>query len=142
MPSFIWLVIAAVMALVEAVTFGLITLWFVLGALAAFAASLLGASSVVQVVVFLAVSVLCLVLLRPLVLRNRARGEREEPTPVGQRGIVVEDVDNAALTGRVELADHMTWAARSSDDAPLPTGTRIRVIGQESIKLVVEPASD
>ena len=61
----LWLVVAAVMALIEAFSFGLITMWFVVGALVAFVADLLGANFVVQVALFLVVSVLCLVLLRP-----------------------------------------------------------------------------
>lgn len=41
----LWLVVAAVMALIEAFSFGLITMWFVVGALVAFVADLLGATS-------------------------------------------------------------------------------------------------
>ena len=52
----LWLVVAAVMALIEAFSFGLITMWFVVGALVAFVADLLGASFVVQIVLFLVVS--------------------------------------------------------------------------------------
>ena len=49
----LWLVVAAVMALIEAFSFGLITMWFVVGALVAFVADLLGANFVVQVALFL-----------------------------------------------------------------------------------------
>ena len=46
MSPFVWLAVAAVMAVVEVASFGLITMWFVIGALAAFAANLLGADPV------------------------------------------------------------------------------------------------
>ena len=42
------------------------------------------------------------------------------------------------MTGRVETPDHMTWAALSADGSVLPEGTRVRVVDQQSIKLVVE----
>ena len=84
MSPFIWLAVAAVMAVVEVVSFGLITMWFVIGALAAFAANLLGADLLVQIVVFLVVSVVCLVALRPVFVKYRDRGKQEEPPPVGQ----------------------------------------------------------
>ena len=74
MSPFIWLAVAAVMAVVEVVSFGLITMWFVIGALAAFAANLLGADLLVQIVVFLVVSVVCLVALRPAFAKYRDRG--------------------------------------------------------------------
>ena len=82
MSPFIWLAVAAVMAVVEVVSFGLITMWFVIGALAAFAANLLGADLLVQIVVFLVVSVVCLVALRPVFVKyqrgpHRTRGNRQ-----------------------------------------------------------------
>ena len=86
---------------------GCITMWFVVGALVAFVADLLGANFVVQVALFLVVSVLCLVLLRPVVVKHRNRGHSAEPTLVGERGVVCEMVDNDGLTGRVELSDHI-----------------------------------
>ena len=114
----LWLVVAAVMALIEAFSFGLITMWFVVGALVAFVADLLGANFVVQV---------------------RNRGHSAEPTLVGERGVVCETIDNDGLTGRVELSDHMTWSARSATGEVLPAGMRVEVVAQESIKLIVKP---
>ena len=133
MSPFIWLAVAAVMAVVEVVSFGLITMWFVIGALAAFGADLL-----VQIVVFLVVSVVCLVALRPVFVKYRDRGKQEEPTHVGQTAVVVEDVDNEGLTGRVETDNRMTWAARSADGSFIPQGAVVRIVGQESVKLIVE----
>ena len=132
MSPFIWLAVAAVMAVVEVVSFGLITMWFVIGA------NLLGADLLVQIVVFLVVSVVCLVALRPVFVKYRDRGKQEEPTHVGQTAVVVEDVDNEGLTGRVETDNRMTWAARSADGSFIPQGAVVRIVGQESVKLIVE----
>lgn len=133
-----WLLVAAVMAVVEVVSFGLITVWFVVGALAAFIAAFCGAGITLQVVVFLAVSVLCLLLLRPFALKHRNAGAAAEPSLIGQQAVVVEPIDNAAAAGRVRTDDHMTWAARSADGLPLAAGQEVTVVGQESIKLIVE----
>lgn len=138
MSPFIWLAVAAVMGVVEIASLGLITMWFVVGALVAFAANLLGADLLVQIVVFLIVSVACLVGLRPVFVKYRDRGKQEEPTHIGQTAIVVEEVDNEGLTGRVETDNRMTWAARSADGSPIPAGTVVRIVGQESVKLIVE----
>lgn len=138
MDSYLWLGIAAIMAIVEVVSFGLITVWFIIGAFAAFVAAMLGADLIVQIVVFLVVSIACLLLLRPVVLKYRARGEAHEATPVGQHAVVVEDIDNAALKGRIETPDHMTWSAVSADGSVILRDARVRVVAQHSIKLVVE----
>lgn len=138
MSPFIWLGVAAVMAIAEVVSFGLITMWFVVGALVAFVANLLGVDMIVQIAVFLVVSVVCLVALRPVFVKYRDRGKQEEPTHVGQTAVVVEDVDNEGMTGRVETDNRMSWAARSADGSLIPAGAIVRIVGQESIKLIVE----
>lgn len=138
MSPFVWLGIAAAMALVEAFSLGLITLWFVVGALAAFAANLLGVDPAAQVLVFLIVSVVCLVIFRPVFMKYRNRGDSKEPTLVGQVAVVREAIDSDRLVGRVETPDHMTWAACSASGEPLPVGQNVVVVGQESVKLIVE----
>lgn len=138
MSPYVWLIVAAVMALIEMVSMGLITIWFVVGGLAAFLAAYLGADLAVQIVVFLVISVVCLALFRPLIMKHRAIGESHESTPVGLEAVVVEAIGGNQEPGRVETPDHMTWVALSADDLPLEVGTRVRVVDNESIKLVVE----
>lgn len=138
MNPFAWLAVAFVMAAIEVISFGLITLWFVIGALAAFVVSLLGGDLLLQIVVFLVVSVVCLIVLRPVFVKYRRRGQENEPTEIGRSAVVVETVDNDRLIGRVETEDRMTWAARSIDGSVIPAGTVVHVVGQESVKLIVE----
>ena len=142
MNPYWWLAIAAIMAVVEVASFGLITIWFVVGGLCAFVAGFAGADLTIQIGVFLVVSLACLALLRPLALKHRRIGESHESTPVGQNAIVVERIDNEALTGRVETPDHMTWAALSADGSVIQPGARVRIVDQRSIKLVVERADE
>ena len=138
MNSFVWLGVALVAGIAEVISFGLITMWFVVGALAAFVANLLGADLTVQIIVFIAVSVVCLVVLRPVVLKYRRSPHTAEPDVVGSTALVVEAIDNAAHAGRVETPDHMTWAAKSADGAPIEQGETVAIVGRESIVLVVE----
>ena len=138
MSPFIWLGVAAVMGVVEVLSLGLITMWFVIGALVAFLANLLGFDLVAQLVVFFLVSIVCLIVLRPVFVKYRKRGETEEPDVVGQSAIVIEGIDNERLVGRVETANRMTGAARSADNSVIPTGETVVVKNRESITLIVE----
>ena len=135
---YIWLAIAALAAVIEAFSLGLVTMWFVVGALVAFVVAFAGGPVWLQLVVFLIVSIACLVLLRPVIIKNRKRGKEHEATPVGTNAIVVEEINPAALQGRVETPDHMTWSARTEDGSIIEAGAQVRVVGQESIKLLVE----
>ena len=142
MSPYVWLIVAAVMALIEMVSMGLITIWFVVGGLAAFLAAFLGADLTIQILVFLLVSVMCLVLIRPLIIKHRAIGESHESTPVGSEAVVVQPVGGSQEPGRVMTPDHMTWVALSADGSPLEVGTRVRVVDNESIKLVVQKVDE
>ena len=61
-----WLVLVAVLLVIEAVTVGLTTIWFAGGALVAAVASWLGAGEIVQWILFLAVSLVLLIFTRPV----------------------------------------------------------------------------
>ena len=64
--ALIWIVIAVIFAIIEALTMGLTTIWFTIGGVAARFASIAGASVIVQVFVFLCVSIVLLYFTRPL----------------------------------------------------------------------------
>ena len=138
MTPYAWLAVAVLMALVEVISFGLITVWFVIGALAAFLLSLAGFGMIAQLLAFLAVSVLCLGLLRPLFLKYRKHGQESEPTYVGQSAVVVEAIDNDRAKGRVETSNHMTWSALSNNGDPIEKGAVVTIVERKSVKLIVE----
>ena len=113
-------------------------MWFVIGALVAFVVQYFGGPLWLQLVVFLAVSLACLVLLRPLIMKHRKQGEEFESTPVGSIAVVVERIDPAAMTGRVETPNQMSWSALSADGTVIEEGANVRVVDSKSIKLIVE----
>ena len=62
-----WLAATILMFILEAVTVNLVSVWFALGALGALIAALLGAHLWLQIVIFFLVTILTLILTRPLV---------------------------------------------------------------------------
>ena len=137
--SVLWLVVALVAGVLEACAPSLVCAWFVVGALVAFLVAFLGAGVAVQVVVFAAVSVACLLLVRPLVVRHRDPKAAAEPTPVGARGVVTQAITADGLQGAVRLDDGLEWTARSATGQVIEAGTQVLVLRQESVKLYVSP---
>lgn len=135
-----WLVLLVAFAAAEAVTVGLTSIWFAAGALAALIAALLGGPLWVQITLFLAVSLLCLAAVRPLAKKHL--NNRVEPTNadrvIGAQAQVTEDIDNIHGKGAVVIRG-MTWSARSQDGGPITTGTMVRVLCIEGVKVFVEP---
>ena len=135
-----WVAALVVFLIVEAVTAGLVSIWFVFGSLVALICAALGAAVWLQIFWFVIVSVATLVLTRPLVKRyvdsrsiatNAARS-------IGRAAVVTERIDNLAATGAVNL-DGVVWTARSTDDAvAIEAGERVTVRAIEGVKLIVE----
>ena len=138
--SVFWLVAMVVLLVIEAVVPGLISIWFALGALAALISALFHAPIWLQIVWFVAVSVIALILTRPLV-RKYVNG-RITPTNadmvIGKDAVVTESIDNLHARGAV-LLDGKTWTARTEREGEtVETGETVRVLRIEGVKLIVE----
>ena len=134
----LWLGAMVVFGIVEALTAGLVSIWFVAGAAAALVGALLGAGVGAQVALFLLVSAAALAVTRPLV-RRFASG-KAVPTNadrvLGSLAKVTETIDNGNSTGAV-YADGKTWTARSGDGTVIPAGAVVEVLRMEGVKLYV-----
>ena len=138
----VWLVLLLLFAGREAVTVGLTSIWFAAGALAALTAALLGGPLWIQITLFLAVSLLCLLAVRPLARRhlNSKVEHTNADRVIGAEAQVTEDIDNIHGKGAVIIRG-MTWSARSEDGKPIPAGTLVRVLRIEGVKVFVERIS-
>jgi membrane protein implicated in regulation of membrane protease activity len=135
-PTFGWLALAVVSAIVEVSIphFGLV--FVAIAALGAAAAAAVALTVPVQIVVFCIVLTASVLVLRPhLVGRLDSRGvpSRTEQL-IGKEGIVTHDIDPTTGAGRVNVGGE-DWAARSIER--LPAGTRVRVAGADGIVLEV-----
>jgi membrane protein implicated in regulation of membrane protease activity len=141
MDTIIWLVLLVVFAAAEAVTVGLVSLWFALGALVALLLSLVVDSIWAEVWVCLLVSVVALLLLRPWVNRYFSPKDHKATNTdllMGQEALVTEAIDNLSAVGQVKVKGQI-WSARSADGAPIAAGTVVTVLRLEGVKLYVQP---
>lgn len=133
-----WLFLLILFVFMEASTVSVVSLWFAAGSLIAMAASLLGAQLWLQVLLFVAVSVVLLIALRPIVkkLFTPKLTRTNVDSVIGSYGIVSGDIDNTMSQGQVKLGA-MEWTARSTSGAPIPKGTQVKVDRVEGVKLFV-----
>ena len=130
---YIWILAAVVFGVLEGITAQLVSIWFVLGAVAAAVAAACGGAVWLQGVLFVAVSVVVKKYLRPRIQATNA------DRCVGRTGVVLEDIDNLAATGQVRVCGSV-WSARSTDGAPIAAGTTVVVDRIEGVKLMVRTA--
>lgn len=134
-----WLVLTVALLAVEASTVTLVSLWFAAGALAAMLVSFFGPIWL-QITVFLAVSVVLLLALRPLVRKyiTPKVTKTNIDSIVGSVGLVTAPVDNVTASGQVKLGG-MEWSARSTNGEPIEAGTKVKVDRIEGVKVFVTP---
>ena len=136
-----WLVVFVVFAALELVSLGLTCIWFAIGALAGCVAALLGANWIVQAVVFLVVTIVVLIFIRPFAIKyvnNKAEKTNVE-SMAGKQGKVVVEIDNINAKGMIKV-DGMEWTARSVDGEIIPKDSLVTVVSVEGVKAMVRKA--
>ena len=138
LPSAVWMMALVGLVIGEAVTVGLTLIWFAVGALGALIVSALGASVWVQVAVFLGLSALSLILVRPVAARLLKPGvlPTNADRILGQIALVTQTIDNIAQTGQVKLGGQV-WTARSEDGEIIPEQSKVRILRIEGVKVIV-----
>ena len=134
-----WLAMIVVAVVVEAMTNQLVSIWFVLGGIAALIANLCGAPLYVQWILFVVVSAIALVCTRPLV-RKLPRFRRQATNAgrwVGQVAVVTQEINNTAAAGQAKELGSI-WTARSARGTVIPAGTEVVVRAIECVKIIVE----
>jgi Membrane protein implicated in regulation of membrane protease activity len=138
--TILWLVALVVLIVVEIVSMGLTTIWFAGGALVAVIAAGCGAPFAVQIVLFLAVSLVLLYFTRPVAVKyfNKDRIRTNAESLVGRQAIVIGEIDNLQGIGQVTVSG-MEWTARTTEDGvQLPVGSVVDIVAINGVKLIVE----
>lgn len=140
MMTLIWIAAMVIFGVVEAITVGLTSIWFVVGSVAGLIAAICGGPIWLQLALFFVVSIVCLAATRPLVkklLRKDVTATNADRV-LGQTARVTENIDNAVPTGAVYVGG-MTWTARSESGQPIPRNAQVKIVRMEGVRLFVEP---
>ncbi len=139
MQTVYWLVIFIVLLIIEIINHGPDHDLVRPATLAAFLAGVFGFGTAVQVGVFLVVSIILLILTRPVAVKyfNKDRTKTNAESLIGQHGLVLEDVDTLKSTGRVEV-NGQEWSAKTDEpDGYIGKNTVVVIDGIQGVKLIV-----
>lgn len=133
-----WTAMAIVFGLIEALTAGLVSLWFIAGSVVAAIAAALGWHWGVQTGIFLVVSILVLVLLRPMFAKHL--NPKIQPTNadalIGKTALVTLAIDNVQGVGQVKVGGAI-WSAVSADDRMIEADETVVIQEIRGVRLVV-----
>lgn len=138
-PSAVWLLLLVILVAGEAITVGLTFIWFAVGAMGGLLTAVLGGEIWLQVVVFLLLSAVTLILVRPAAAKLLTPGisPTNADRVLSQIALVTEEIDNIAETGQVKLFGQV-WTARSENGDVIPTQSRVRILRIEGVKVFVK----
>ena len=141
MEYYYWLIAAIVLVILEIMSAGFGVICFAIGAAFSALVSGLGGTLTWQVVVFVVVSMLAFIFLRPVVIRFLDKKSKNVKTNaealIGRKGIVSECIDAEQHTGRVAI-DGDDWKAVSEDGSVIEKGADVEIVKLDSIIVTVK----
>lgn len=139
MMTWFWILIALVTLGIEIITVGtLVSIWFSVGALAAYVVAMTNVAFEIQLLVFSAVSILTFLTVRPIAAKYFSK--RQEATNadryIGQRFTVTETV-TPEKWGAVKIQG-VRWSVREVNGETVEDGQLVEIIALEGAKLLVK----
>ena len=134
-----WIAVAILFAIIEAITYGMVTIMFTIGAVPAAIVALFDVPITAQIVVFLIVSLLLLVFARPIFVKRLKIGREKNSIEQieGKLGLVTEEIA-PFKSGLVKVSGIIWTAIGENDQFHATAGEQVSIIRVEGVKLIVK----
>lgn len=132
---YIWIAIIVLALIVEALTAGLVSLWFVPAAAVCIMLELLKVPQSIQILVFLIISLALVICFRKLSKKSTHVATNVTDMVIGGTAVVTEKIDSSAETGEVKI-DGKRWSARMEDGSVAEIGEHVEVLRIVGVKLI------
>lgn len=133
----LWLIVTILAGILEALTTGMVSIWFAFGGFAALVASNLNCPAFYQYIIFVAVSLLTMILVKPFVKKRLHMQATNVDSLVGLECVVTEEINNLFNKGEV-IIKGQRWSARNVEDRIIIKDSRVLVDRIEGVKLIVK----
>ena len=137
-----WIVVLVAALVAEAVTMGLVSIWFAVGALAALLVEKLHGGVYLQMIVCLVVSLVVMYFTRPIAIKyfNKDRQKTNANSLIGKQAVVTGRIHNLEGVGKAVVSGQ-EWSAKSlEDDQIFEEGEIVKIVKIKGVKLIVESA--
>lgn len=139
MMVWVWIAVLLFMIIVEIITpTALVSIWFAAGAFVSLTLSLFDVNIWVQGIVFIVVSLLALVIIRPIAAKYIKK--TSVPTNfdryIGQTGVVTKPIEENNW-GQVKI-QNTTWSAKGENNQVISEGEKVQILSVEGAKVIVK----
>lgn len=140
--TYVWLVAIIILGFIEAITEGIVSIWFVISGLLALIVSLFTDVFLIQFAIFVIVGIILMITTRSSVSKylkvNPVRTNLDRV--IGMKGIVTEDIKKDKY-GEVRV-DGKRWTAYSKDDKVIKKDEFVEILNIDGNKLAVKKIKD
>ena len=136
---YVWLAVIALSLIVEASTATLVAIWFIPSALIASVIAKLGGGIILQLVVFLVLSIVLILSVRRIFARTLTHGftPTNADALIGEVGVVETELDSLQSGGLVKVKGQ-TWSAESENGEKIEAGKQVEILSIRGVKLIVK----
>ena len=136
--TYVWLVAIIILGFIEAITEGIVSIWFVISGLLALIVSLFTDIFLIQFAIFVIVGIILMITTRASVSKylkvNPVRTNLDRV--IGMKGIVTEDIKKDKY-GEVRV-DGKRWTAYSKDEKVIKKDEFVEILNIDGNKLAVK----
>ena len=131
-----WFIILLIMILLEISTVNLVSIWFAIGAFVSCILAYFNDNYILQIIVFLLVSIIMLLLIKPFTkkIKKSPKVATNLDRVIGMEGIVTEEISKNKI-GEVKV-DGKKWSAISTQT--IEKGTVVKIDEIDGVKLIVK----
>lgn len=88
-----------------------------------------------HILIFTLISIMCLMFLRPLMLKKQGKGENFETAYLNKEAKVVKKIEG--INGKIKIYDEV-WPARSSNNEEIEEGSIVKIVDTKDMIMYVE----
>lgn len=139
----VWAVIFALALMAELLTEALVSVWFCVGTIVAFAITFIpGMPYWGEIIVFVGVSLITFLVLRPILQKRlvHLHSKTNVDTMIGKKGIVVKRITSLEK-GEVKINDIIWNAIKRDEDDTIEVDSIVEVISIQGNKLLVKKSN-
>lgn len=136
--TWLWFWIAIAFAVIEALTLGIVLIWFAIGALVAMLFAFVIDSFIVQLLIFLGVSLVLVATTRKVAVEKLKIGQVKTNVDelIGKEAVVVKEI-RPYTTGEVKL-DGKVWRAMSESKQVYKVDEIVTVLRIEGVTIIIK----
>ena len=132
---YFWLVVILILGILEVVTVGLVSIWFIISGAISLILSFFIDNFIIQFAVFVILGIILMITTRKTLTRLLVKDEKTNlDRVIGMKGVVTEDIEKDGI-GEVKV-DGKKWSAIA--DSEILKGNSVKILKIKGVKLVVE----